>query len=162
MPLAAEILTEQLIGDQRSAVRRSLRLGVSANSSGNVAMALILNLSETGLLIESVVKLEVGEILYVNLPEACGAKARVAWTEDLLAGCAFLDPISPAAVSASQLKSSMGSRATKYPSWVRADVPSAVDRLDHEAALQRVIVLAISAAISVAAVIIFLAAILKL
>ena len=39
VPLSAEILTEQLIGDERAAVRRTLRLGVSTYSSGDVAMA---------------------------------------------------------------------------------------------------------------------------
>src|SRR5215210_6238994 len=90
-PLSAEIITEQLIGDERSAVRRSVRLGVSASVSGDVAMALILNLSETGLLMETLVELAEGETLQIEFPDADASTARVVWTEGYLVGCEFLE-----------------------------------------------------------------------
>src|SRR5918995_7348523 len=88
-PLSAEILTERVTSDERAAVRRSLRLGVSAHSSGDVAVALILNISETGLLIETWLKLAVGETLHIDIPEASASMARVVWTDGLRAGCEF-------------------------------------------------------------------------
>lgn len=105
VPLAAEIITENVIGDERAAVRRSLRLGIQAHSSGDVAMALILNISETGLLIESVVHFAVGETLQIDFPEASISTARVVWTEGLLAGCEFVKLLSGGTLSALQLQS---------------------------------------------------------
>src|SRR5918994_5283821 len=104
-PLKAEILTEQVTGDGRVAVRRSLRLAVSARSSGAAEVALILNISETGLLIETWLKLEIGETLRVDIPEASGSVARVVWTDGLRAGCEFFSPVSAGAVSAARLQS---------------------------------------------------------
>ncbi len=105
VPLAAEIFTEQSSSEGRTAVRRSLRLGVSAYTSGHLAMALVLNISETGLLIETVLDLQVGETLQVDIPEASGSRVRVIWREKLLVGCEFVDPISTGVVSASRLVS---------------------------------------------------------
>jgi hypothetical protein len=103
--LSAEIHTERLIGDERAAIRRTLRLGVSSYSSSDVATALILNLSERGLLIETFVELAVGEVLAVDISEASASAIRVIWTDNFLAGCEFIDPLSAGAVSAAQLKS---------------------------------------------------------
>jgi hypothetical protein len=105
VPLAAEILTEDGIGEGRSAVRRSLRLGVQAYSSGEIAMALIHNMSETSLLLETVVDLAEGEMVQVDIPSANAPAVRVLWREGLLAGCEFVEPVSKAAVSAARLKS---------------------------------------------------------
>ena len=162
-PLSAEILTEQVIGDQRSAVRRSLRLGVSASSSGNVAMALILNISERGLLVETLVELAVGETLQVDIPEANASTARVVWTEGFLAGCEFVDPVSTGAVSAVQLRSSIAAADTTHEGpALTPNLPWAVDPQDYdESSIQTAIVI-VTSLISVLALLIFLAAVLPL
>ncbi|MBA2466729.1 MAG: PilZ domain-containing protein [Sphingomonas sp.] len=149
LPLGAEILTERVSGDQRGAVRRTLSLGVRTHSGGDVAMALVLNISQTGLLLETVVRLEVGETLHVDIPEAATSLVRIVWTDGLLAGCAFVDPLSTAAISAAQLKAPSESTGTTYRSRT-------VD--EDEATFHRTIVL-ISALISIVALLIFLAAI---
>jgi hypothetical protein len=110
-PLAAEILTEQGIGDHRSAVRRRLRLGVSASSSSDVSMALILNISETGLLIETLLELVVGDTFQVEITNAIVTRARVIWIDGLSAGCEFASPVSIGAVSAAQLMSPVAQKA---------------------------------------------------
>lgn len=154
VPLGAEIHTERVQGDSRRSVRRTLRLGVNAQSTGEVAMALILNISETGLLLETLVALEVGETLQVAIPEAGGSIVRVIWTEGLLAGCEFADPVSTAVVSAAQLKGAIGSAEPER-------FPQADDYDGDEAVFQRVIVM-ISALISLVALVIFLAAVIPL
>ena len=162
-PLSAEIITERLIGDERSAVRRSLRLGVSASSSGDVAMALILNLSETGLLIETLVELAVGETLRIEFPDAIAATARVVWTEGYLAGCEFVEPVSTAAVSAALLRSS-GSGADAADD----DPPSTpnprrnADPPDYDESVIQTAIFIVTSLLSVAALLIFLAAVLPL
>jgi hypothetical protein len=105
VPLAAEILTEEVSEDGRTAVRRSLRLGVRAHTAGEVAMALIINISETGLLVETAVPLAVGELLRLDLPEASASTARVVWRVKLQAGCEFVNSIPKAALSAALLAS---------------------------------------------------------
>jgi hypothetical protein len=149
VPLGAEILTEHVSSDGRGAVRRTLRLGVQAQSGGEVAMALILNLSESGLLLETVVKLEVGDRLQIDIPEASSSVARVVWTEGFLSGCEFVNPVPTGAVSAAQLKSPPTNPGRKPP------VP---DYSREEASFEWTIVM-ISAVISVVALIIFLAAV---
>lgn len=117
VPLIAEIRTEPAISDQRAAVRLTLRLGVAAYSSGNATKALILNLSETGLLIETSVKLAVGETLRVDVPVSSESTARVVWTEGLLVGCEFVVPISKAAVSAAQLQTPIEAADSIHSLW---------------------------------------------
>jgi hypothetical protein len=160
-PLSAEILTEQVIGDERAAFRRTLRLGVSAYSSGDVATALILNISETGLLIETVVKLAVGETLQVDIPEASASTVRVVWTEKLLVGCEFVNPVSTGVVSAAQLKSPIEAACSIYElPAADADFPDESEHWDpDEASIQTAIVI-VTSVIAVLALIIFLAAIL--
>jgi hypothetical protein len=105
VPLSAEIHSENNIFDGRTAVRRSLRLGVSAYASDQVATALVLNISETGVLIETMLDLGIGETLKVDIPEASGSSVRVVWRERHFFGCEFFDPVSTGAVSAARLKS---------------------------------------------------------
>ena len=104
LPLRAEILTDAPILDERSAARRTLRLEVSASSSQDATTALIHNLSEAGLLLETSADLQVGEMLQVDLPHAGATTALVVWSRGNFAGCGFVSPVSKAAVSAALLK----------------------------------------------------------
>lgn len=161
VPLSAEILTERLIGDDRSAVRRTLRLGVSTYTSGDVAMALILNISETGLLIETVVRLAVGETLFVDLPEASASAIRVVWTDNLLAGCEFVDPVSMGAVSAAQLMSPLRAAGSMNASGAEAeDSPAEVEQWGPDESLIQIAIVIVTSLVAVLALILFLAAIL--
>ena len=163
VPVSAEIITQQLIGDERAAVRRTLRLGVSTYSSGEVAMALILNISETGLLIETIVKFAVGEMLQLDIPETSSTMVRVVWTEKLLVGCEFVDPVTTGVVSAARLKSDIetGDARDDVTTEV-ADFPAKVERWGpDETSIQTAIVI-VTSFISVLALIIFLVAILVL
>ena len=162
-PLSAEILTEQVTGDERAAVRRSLRLRVSAYSSDDVAVALILNVSETGLLIETGLKLAVGETLNVDIPEASASTARVVWTEGLRAGCEFANPVATAAVSAARLKSPVEAADPTYEVQIAdADLPGEDDQEDPDDVSFLTTIVVITGLISALAVVLLLAAILPL
>ena len=162
MRLNAEIHTERLIGDDRAAVRRTLRLGVSTYSSADVAVALILNMSERGLLIETFVKLAVGETLLVEIPEANAPAIRVIWTDNFLAGCEFVDPLSPSAMSAAQLKSAVNpASSTSASAAVSESSAEAPQANSNESPIQTAIVI-VTTVISVLALTLLWAAILLL
>ena len=105
MALLAQIGVDPHTGEKRSAVRRSLRLQVDEVGSEGQSRALVRNLSETGLLLESATALSVGEELTVHLPEAGAVSARVIWARRPFFGCEFARPVGRAAVSAALLKS---------------------------------------------------------
>ena len=104
LPLLAEIRADTPILDERSAARRTLRLEVSAYSSRDATKALIHNLSETGLLIETSANLQVAEALQVDLPHVGTTTALIVWSREQFFGCEFISPVSKAAVSAALLR----------------------------------------------------------
>jgi hypothetical protein len=102
--LPAEILTIAT-SDPRAAVRRTLRLQVNAELSGDAVEAEIRNLSEKGLLVETTADLVIGEILHLDLPEAGIIEATVVWSRGRLFGCEFKAALSKRIVSAALLRS---------------------------------------------------------
>lgn len=105
LPLAAELRTDtqDLVG--RRAARRTLRLEVGATSSSQEGTpALIRNLSESGLLLETNARLSPGETVAVDLPEAGVTIAEVIWSDGEFYGCEFIRPVTKAAVSAALLR----------------------------------------------------------
>lgn len=87
--------------DRRRSPRRSLRLG----SDGGEDVVTIHDLSLTGALLETSVPMLVGAIIEVELPQAGRIEAEIVWSSGEYYGCQFALPISPAALSAAQLKS---------------------------------------------------------
>jgi hypothetical protein len=104
LPLLAEIRTNAPPAEGRSAARRTLRLEVPTTTSHDRTNALIHNLSETGLLIETTAGLAVGDGLEVELPEAGVTAARVIWMRGEFVGCEFATRLPKAAVSAALLR----------------------------------------------------------
>ena len=105
MALVARI-GEQAPGRKGRAVsRRTLSLHVPAVSSGEATEALIHNLSQYGLRLETAAPLRTGEVISVELPEAGPVDAKVIWAGESTAGCRFLAPVPKAAVSAALLRS---------------------------------------------------------
>jgi hypothetical protein len=127
--LLAQIRTDAPILDERSAARRTLRLQVPTSLSGDATEALIHNLSEAGLLVETGAELQVGEALQIELPHAGGATAIVVWTRGSFAGCEFAAPISKAAVSAALLLAPVQVAADRADVIREPSVPS-IDRRD--------------------------------
>lgn len=91
------------------ASRRQLRLPLhGSKATGAEIEALVHNISATGMLVESKVPLEIGELVEVNLPHSGKTATKVIWTSEGLAGCQFEMPISPATLSAAQLRGVVG------------------------------------------------------
>jgi hypothetical protein len=158
VPLAAEILTEEVSKDGRTAVRRSLRLGVQAQTTGQVAMALIINISETGLLIETAVPLAVGDVIQLDLPEASASTVRVVWKVKLRAGCEFVGGFPRSALSAALLASS--SDETTRRSVSTAGLRGAYDEAPEQASISAVMIVLCS--VTFLAFMVFLAAVVPL
>ncbi|MDF8335007.1 PilZ domain-containing protein [Novosphingobium cyanobacteriorum] len=92
--------------EERSVHRRSLRLITTARpASAEPFEAIILDLSEEGFLTRAPGCLAVGDAVEVCLPDAGLVAAKVVWASGPYYGCAFLNPISRAVVSASLLRS---------------------------------------------------------
>lgn len=94
--------------DRRDNGRRTLRLGVTGAFAGGGGAVTVHNISSTGLLIETAIPLAEGETFAVDLPEAGEQNAEVVWASAPMFGCRFRIPLSPAALSAAQLRSEPG------------------------------------------------------
>ena len=102
--------------DSRGRVRHGLRLDVNALTSGSLShAATILNLSETGILLETSASLAIGDEIQVDLPHTGSRSARVMWASDELVGCMFADRLPAAGVSAARLRGSFTSLAPDTP-----------------------------------------------
>ncbi|AKH42860.1 transcriptional regulator with XRE-family HTH domain [Altererythrobacter atlanticus] len=107
-------MTKGLIGaleqaGDRAAPRRRLQLEVSGSSNGGgIDRAVIHNISMTGLLLETGVSLKNGDEIQVDLPEGGSTTAIIVWASGNFYGCKFQEAISPAVLSAVQLRSTAG------------------------------------------------------
>lgn len=130
VPLRAELSTEAQPADQRRAPRRTLKLEVPSSVSLFATKAVIHNLSEAGLLIETSVELGVGEVIEVELPQAGSAAARVIRRSGTLYGCEFTAPVAKAAVSAALLRSPIEQPELLVPLWNPPDESARANRAD--------------------------------
>ena len=99
-PIIAEIHS-----DARRSLRRTLKLTAHVEARADTNGALIHDISETGLRIETDAQLIPGEILLVELPFVGVIEARIIWQKDSGYGCEFIAPVSQGTVSAALLKS---------------------------------------------------------
>ena len=105
MAIAAHFETASPSGETRRQPRRTLLLEALGATAGDEATSVLIhNISATGLLLECEAPLDEGETLEIELPEAGVATASVIWASGRFFGCQFETPISPAALSAAQLR----------------------------------------------------------
>lgn len=105
MAIEAQLAWGEDAQDERGMTRRSLRLAVEGSSQGLGAVkAVVHNLSETGILIESPIDLAVGEVVNFEMPHAGTVPATIKWASGRFFGCEFAQPIAPSGVSAALLK----------------------------------------------------------
>jgi hypothetical protein len=86
---------------------------------------LILDLSTTGLLLETFGDLADGETISLSIPGAGDVDAVVKWSSGRLFGCRFLEPISTAAVSATLLRAPYEPQSASSPSHPSKNRPLA-------------------------------------
>jgi hypothetical protein len=164
MALEARKALIETTRDSRGRVRHGLRLEVKALTSGSLShAATILNLSETGFLLETSASLAIGDEVQVDLPHTGSTSARVMWTSDELVGCMFADRLPAAGVSAARLRGSFTSLApdtppqavkesTAHPEQDRASAPAPlVGEFSPRAKLASILSLAILAWVVVGA-----------
>ena len=101
MPMLAHFEELEPKSDRRRYIRRALKLGTEAGGDA----VTVHDLSLTGALLETAVPMLVGAIFDVDLPEIGKVEATVVWNSGEFYGCQFDLPISPAALSAAQLRS---------------------------------------------------------
>lgn len=95
--------------EKRRDARRKLSLLASGLLHDGTGLEVqIHNISGTGLLLESDVKLAAGDRIEIELPHAGDITAVVIWANGRLFGCQFEGPVSPATLSAVELKSAIG------------------------------------------------------
>lgn len=108
MPIHGHFLPLAPNGDQRQDERRKLSLlarGKQHDGSGIEVQ--IHNISGTGLLFECDIKLAACDRIEIELPHAGDITAVVIWASGRLFGCQFEGPVSPATLSAVELKSAV-------------------------------------------------------
>lgn len=110
MPIYGQFLPSTSTGEQRQDGRRKLSLlarGVKPDGTGIEVQ--IHNISGTGLLFESDIQLAACDRIEIELPHAGDITAVVIWASGRLFGCQFEGPVSPATLSAVELKSAVAS-----------------------------------------------------
>lgn len=113
--------------NRRKSSRRKLHLPTLGSLASGSADVLILNVSTTGLLLETAAELAKGEVIELELPDGIAAQAVVKWTSGRLFGCEFKEPISIAAISAALLQAP--SHPGSWESFLQAQATGASDEL---------------------------------
>lgn len=109
--LVAEFSEGQEAPERRGPVRRKLRLESILSTKRPPSKAVVLDLSEVGLMLHAYDDLAMDETFEVMLPEAGSVEAQVVWKRNTLYGCKFLAPVSRAMISAALLKARPDSSA---------------------------------------------------
>lgn len=92
-------------GSRRSGPRRTLHLQAQGLSSMGGAEVIVLDISTTGLLLQTTGELSADETIALELPGASRVNATVKWSTGAFYGCEFAQPVSEAFVSAALLRS---------------------------------------------------------
>ena len=95
MNIAAEIAFQDT-GNQRVSNRFATRMSVGVRRMGNSRIpASVTDLSTSGCRIEADERLPKDSVVWIKLGQLAPITARVVWTDRLLAGCAFTEPLHP-------------------------------------------------------------------
>ena len=121
----------------------------STQASGAEVAVLVHNISSTGLLFEGAVTLATGDMIEIDLPQAGVTAATVVWTSGALYGCQFDTPISPATLSAAQLRAVVGADREEDVASDNAATESFGDRLHRLRTAKRLTQMQIAAELGV-------------
>ena len=118
--------------DERGAERYRLLLPASAEKPGSGVIDIVVHdLSTGGFLVETQAPLSVGSEITLDIPQAGSIAAEVTWSSGSFFGGQFLEPLSPAAVTAAFAASRVvwpnfttGSSADRLPAPTEALVPT--------------------------------------
>ena len=135
MVIKAHLDTARSVLDDRREPRRAMQLETSGTLPGGAeANVTVHNLSTAGLLLETDLALEEGEVIAIELPEVGTVDANVVWHSDRLYGCAFEELLDEGALAAAQLQGqrrrmlgSPNAPSTASPTPALAQVAEALD-----------------------------------
>jgi hypothetical protein len=138
--LRAQLDPKTVRSSNRTANRRMLHLPAEGVTNSGTSDVLILDMSVSGLLLETSGDLSEGDAIDLDLAETSGVRAIVRWSSGQLFGCQFQQPISTAAVSAALLRASYDPRSSPKaiaPPVITglADYSADVDHHDEELSL---------------------------
>lgn len=102
--LVAEFSEGSEAVERRAAPRRRLRLESVLSTKRPPSKAVVLDLSEAGLMLHAFDDLAMDETFEVLLPDVGAVEAQVLWKRNTLYGCKFLTPVTRAMISAALLK----------------------------------------------------------
>lgn len=126
--------------NRRAGVRRKLRLEAHGSTSSERTDVMILDVSTTGVLLETTGDLSAGETIELELPGETGITAVVKWSSGQLYGCQFGAPVSDAVVSAALLRAphypSISQLDSQFTSAHAEDAPDAVEKLPRAVRMQ--------------------------
>ncbi|HEY6047660.1 MAG TPA: PilZ domain-containing protein [Sphingomicrobium sp.] len=133
MAILAHLDPLQRASDRRVAMRRRLKLPVyGSTAQGEAGAVVIHDLSVTGLLLETSDHLLIGESIEVELPDGGPTTAIVMWNSGNYYGCQFHGRISPAAVSASVLRSPFDAPANAQPAETQREFSFSAADVDDD------------------------------
>ena len=89
MALRARLVRQSQDLERRDAERHNLALEILASAPGETSNAMLLDLSQSGMRIETKVALQVGDTLSVQLNGRDAVTARVVWHDGDVSGCEF-------------------------------------------------------------------------
>lgn len=126
MAISGYFLPSAPDADRRFDTRRKLSLLARGSQHGGTGIDVqIHNISGTGLLFESDIKLAAGDRIEIELPHAGDITAKVIWASGRLFGCQFEGPVSPATLSAVELKSAVDAVPAPPDDPVEAEIDEA-------------------------------------
>lgn len=139
MPIHATIEPQDVSESHRAAPRVRMRIEASGSlDNGEGTTVVIHNLSATGMLIETITDLTVGQRIMVALPEAPDVAATIVWQSEALAGCRFDQPLSRGLLSAAQLRNPLPTDVDPgRTSDAHEMLPERLHRLRQERGLSR-------------------------
>jgi len=108
MAIPAHLESSPPSESRRGQPRRRIRLPSQAKDAETGANVMIHNISATGLLVETDLALGIGDRIEIGLPHAGATAIEVIWASGRLYGCRFGRPITPATLSAAQLRGAVG------------------------------------------------------
>lgn len=104
-PIQAHLQSPSARVEGRRQPRRALQLETSGSLLGGAsANVTVHNISAAGLLLQTGMALEEGEVLSLDLPEIGPVGAEIVWQSGELYGCAFEQALGEAALAAAQLR----------------------------------------------------------
>ncbi len=115
------------MADRRAGARWNVELLVSAGPGGEMGEAVVRNLSDRGLMLQTGAELHVGETMLVDLPGADPVEARILWRQDSSYGCEFMEPIPSSVISEVLLRAPLETVSSHPADSLLEEFPVAVN-----------------------------------